>query len=711
MTPLRLGRRGGPLVCAVALVACRASLPSSSSASPPGTPAPPPSGFVVSRYVESQPITAILFHEPYLWAGTAHGLRRWKVGEATQPDIAIEGDAEVIGAASGLPGRAVSALGADGGVDVWVATEAGIGRLLSSGPPGRPQLRYEAHGTLPGISLLVGSTGDGSAWAGGLGGLFRFDGRAWTAMEFLRDVAVTSLELDADGISVWVGTRSRGLFLVGDHGGKPILGPGGGTDADEVVGTAPSKGGARVVAVRSGDGGRVIFVTKDGPDEYRTQPGAGTRFVRLVASGGDPILIAGAPGLERLYRLAPLPRGESPVAGGFRLVSTHKGSTTRYAATPMKLAVPPDVTVTSTVDVGSGSPEIWVGARAMGVARAEATRPRYLPGDLTEDSERLSVACAAIDRCLVVAGGAHAWSFDGAGFREARIGESPDGRALAVVTDGAGTIFGVMAQPPWNTLSLTQRLPGAGADARVGGADPHGAADAWQTVEKVPLDLGGDRPSVSFAAFSPSGSLWLGLGAVAGGGQEQGRGALEIALATHRIVRHGPVEKRGASPESLPLSHDLTGVIFDGDATWFSSRSGISRWQESELRHWGENEHMDSEVCFGLGKGLDGKIWAATTGGVGRYDGTEWRFAADDNADAALHAAVRGVINDGAGRMWLATSKGLRVLRAPDANSSRLGAGELVVGDEMLDLTLDRFGRVWALGVAALVIVDGSAKP
>ena len=71
-------------------------------------------------------------------------------------------------------------------------------------------------------------------------------------------------------------------------------------------------------------------------------------------------------------------------------------------------------------------------------------------------------------------------------------------------------------------------------------------------------------------------------------------------------------------PESLPLPHDLTGVIFDGTATWFSSRSGVIRWQESELRRWGENEHMDSEVCFGLGKGIDGKIWAATSGGVGR---------------------------------------------------------------------------------------------
>jgi hypothetical protein len=721
MPPLRLGHglghAGALLACAGALAACRASLPPATSTAG-GAPVRPPSGFAVARFADSLPITAIAFHAPYVWAGTARGLRRWNVSAArgkSGNDAGNDGDAEVIGAEAGLLGRGIAALGADQDGGVWVATESGIGRLAPSGPSGGARPRYQARGTVTGISLLLPSRGDGGVWAGGVGGLYRYEGSSWTTIDFLRDVAVTSLDLDTDGRAVWVGTRGRGLFLVDDNGGKPILATGAAAEDEEIVGTAPSEGGARVVAIRAGDGGRVVFVTKDGPDEYRTQPGAGTRFVHLLSAGGHPVLIAGAPGAEHLYRLRPLPRGESPLTGGFRLVSTHKGSTARYAATPLAIAAPPEVTVaTLGADAGTaagaatavGAPEVWLGSRAMGVARAEAPRPRYLSGDLTEGTERLSVACTAIDRCLVVAGGAHAWSYDGAGFREARVGETTEGRALAVIADGAGMIFGVAAQPPWKGLSLTRRTAG-GALAASGNAP-----DDWQVVEKVPLDLGGARPAVSFTAFAPTGNLWLGLGAVtdADGAEEQGRGALEIALGSHHIVRHGATRKGVANPESLPLPYDLTGVIFDGAATWFSSRSGIDRWQESELRHWGENEHMSSEVCFGVGKGTDGKIWAATSGGVGRFDGAEWRFGPGEEPGSGGHVIVRGVINDGAGRMWLATSKGLRVLGEPDASARTLGAGELIVDDEILDVKLDRFGRVWALGAAAIAVVDQPGK-
>ena len=149
-------------------------------------------------------------------------------------------------------------------------------------------------------------------------------------------------------------------------------------------------------------------------------------------------------------------------------------------------------------------------------------------------------------------------------------------------------------------------------------------------------------------------------------------------------------------------------MLFDGAAIWFSSRSGIDRLQESELRHWGENEHMNSEVCFDVAKGTDGKIWAATSAGVGRFDGTDWRFVGDGEGGAS---ATRAVVNDGGGRMWLATSRGLRVLdeAAASAPGSGFGVGgELIVEDDMHDLIVDWFGRVWALGDAALAIVSTS---
>jgi streptogramin lyase len=91
---------------------------------------------------------------------------------------------------------------------------------------------------------------------------------------------------------------------------------------------------------------------------------------------------------------------------------------------------------------------------------------------------------------------------------------------------------------------------------------------------------------------------------------------------------------------------------------------------------------------------------------VGRFDGNEWRFAAEGE-DGAV--ATRAILNDGGGHMWLATAKGLRALDPAAADAARLGAGDLIVEDDMHALAFDPYGRVWALGDAALAIVDTAA--
>ena len=55
-------------------------------------------------------------------------------------------------------------------------------------------------------------------WAGGPGGLYRYDGRIFPGVEGLRDVPVSSIALDDDGKGAWVGTHSHGLYHAeGDH--------------------------------------------------------------------------------------------------------------------------------------------------------------------------------------------------------------------------------------------------------------------------------------------------------------------------------------------------------------------------------------------------------------------------------------------------------------------------------------------------------------
>jgi ligand-binding sensor domain-containing protein len=116
---------------------------------------------------------------------------------------------------------------------------------------------------------------------------------------------------------------------------------------------------------------------------------------------------------------------------------------------------------------------------------------------------------------------------------------------------------------------------------------------------------------------------------------------------------------------------------------------------------------MGSEVCYAVARGLDGTLWAGTTAGIGRFDGKQWRFA---DADDAAAVPTRALVKDAAGRMWVATSKGLRLLGAGGASAQRppptSTPGETVVDGDMLDATLDRYGRVWVLGASALAVVD-----
>ena len=198
---------------------------------------------------------------------------------------------------------------------------------------------------------------------------------------------------------------------------------------------ARSPGGARVVATRAG---RRRAHHADPERGHRGVPHAiePERALRAPGQRGrapDPGRAAHrAPSAPTSCGLCRAARRRRP--GGFRLVSSRKGSLARYQAVPMALALPPDVTVVARQRAASTTRRRGSGAAraSMGVARAEAARPLYLSGDLTDDADRLSVACAAIDRCLVVAGGAHAWFFDGARFHETRVGEGPAGRALAV---------------------------------------------------------------------------------------------------------------------------------------------------------------------------------------------------------------------------------------------------------------------------------------
>jgi hypothetical protein len=460
-----------------------------------------------------------------------------------------------------------------------------------------------------------------------------------------------------------------------------------------VVGTALTSAGTRVVAGRAlpAGGARLVFLTKAGPEAFRAQPD--TRAFRLLEAGGDAVLVAGAPGAERTFTLRPLEKGAAPPAGGIRFVPVGRPGAARWAAVPLAALVPPP----GVTAVAEGGGALYFGTERMGVARGAPGRPRYLSGaELVGDADRLFVACASRQRCFVVTEGPRAWRTDGDSYAEARVGESDDGRALAVVSDPSGALYALWSEGGLTGIAVSKLDPGDG--------------DGWKPFLRASLRLPvPGPPAVSLAAISPGGILWVGVRAGASREPDEsfGFGAVEIDLRTRSVVQHRPLGGgEHAKVEALPIPASLTGLFFDGSALWFSSLSGVSRWSDGKLSSWGENERMPSEIVHALGKGPDGKIWAATSDGLARFDGREWRGRVV--GDVKTEPATRALVRDGADRMWLATANGLRVIEPADAAALRPSA--TVVEGDVRDVVLDRFGRVWALGAASIALVDAPPR-
>ncbi len=657
-------------VATLALPACHAGVGAG--------PATPTAGdFLVVERAETGPITALAAKAPYLWAAGAPGLRRWDVGS---------GEYEVVGDGDAKGTHALTAIAIDDEGSAWVASAAETGRWVADkADKGAGEPRY----------LTAGSPGDVVAlaprrpvktrgvWAGGPGGLFRYDGHRWAIVEDLRDTAVTWLGLDDDGVTAWVGTRARGLYRADDHGAKPAPG-GAAVGCEQILGMATTAAGTRVAAGNVNGDARIYALTLAGTVELHAP--IGIHAVALVQKGKEAVLVAGPVGSEQAYALRALDPGEPVPSGGLRF-SEEGTEIAHWAGAPTELALPRAVTAAAAVGT-----DLYVGSIALGVARAEPGRPHHLEGsELVGDADRFTVACRAHDRCLVVTDGPNAWQTDGDHYQAVSVGEAKGATVLAVAADHQGNLFAVSAETPSRGLTITKRAAGS---------------NDWTVAARAPLQLPArTSPRASFAAISPSGALWIGLRASGGSGDDLGYGAVEIDLQTGLSVQHRPRKAAETAPiEALPLPADLNGVLFDGGATWFASLSGVARFQQGQLVTWGEAEGLASELCWSVARGGDGAIWAATSEGIARFDGKSWHPA--DGAKVAVH----GLAADDAGWLWAATAKGLRIVGVSKQGAANLDRASLVIPDDMRDLTRDGFGRLWALSASSIGLVSPAPK-
>jgi hypothetical protein len=651
----------------VAVAGCHAGLGTGSNG--------PAAGFTITERAESGPITAIAVKPPFLWAAGSPGLRRF--------DVAT-GEYEFAGDTNDARTRAITAITIDDDGAAWVAGAMGIGRWVAAGD----DLRYEPKGTPGQVTVLAARrpVATEGIWAGGPGGLYRFDGRIFPNIDGIRDVPVSSIVLDDDGKGAWVGTHKHGLYRAeGDRavpvpGGEAIL-------LDAVLGVAKTASGTRVVAGNAGGEARLYALTMAGVEGFRAAPGP--RVVALCDRAGDAVLIAGAPGKPQAYTLRALSPGQAFPPGSLRFSSLVKERAGRWAAVPTADKLPPEVTLAA-----GGGGDLFVGSAHMGVARAAPDSPRFIPGSqLVGDARRLYVACASRARCYVVTDGPRAWLTDGNGYQPTRLGEPEGATPLALTTDAQGVVFAVAREPDAGGLVITKLAPGVRAPVE----------SDWQLLHKIALELPPKTTAtVSFAAVSGANTLWLGLRVTGEDGFDSGHGAVEIELGNGHAVQHRPRRaKEKAAAEALPLPSNLTGILFDSGATYYASLAGVSRWQEGQLRTWSENEGLASELVHAIGRGSDGAIWVATSEGLARFDGQNWLPL------GTTELVTRGLATDAKGRVWVATGKGLRALPAGAAGAGAdPGGTPIVLAGEMRDVAADRFGRIWAMSTTSIAFVE-----
>ncbi|HXU03180.1 MAG TPA: hypothetical protein VN903_19575 [Polyangia bacterium] len=651
---------------ATAIAGCHAG-----NGAPPASPA---GGFTVSERAETGPITAIAVKPPYLWAAGPAGLRRFDV---------TSGDWETVGENNDTRTRAITAIAIDDDGAAWTAGAMGIARWVPAGD----DLRYEPKGTPGTIHALVARrpVATEGIWAGGPGGLFHYNGRIFPSVDGIREVPVSTIVADDDGKSAWVGTHKHGLYHAEGEHAAPV--PGGeAIFLDSVLGVAKTASGTRMAAGNAGNEARLYALTLSGVEGFHAPPGP--VVVALVDRGGDAVLLAGPPGKPQAYTLRPVAPNEPYPPGSLKFASLVRERAARWAAVPTADKLAPDVTVAA-----SAGNDLFVGSARMGVARATPDGPRYLAGSqLVGDAQRLYLACAARTRCYAVTEGPRAWLTDGATYQTTRLGEPEAATPLALVTDAQGTIYAVAREAESPGLVITRLAPGVRAPVETD----------WQPLHKIALELPAkSAPTVSFAAVSGANTMWLGLRVTGADGADSGFGAVEIELGNGHAVQHRPYgANEHAAPESLPLPSSLTGILFDSGATYYASLAGVSRWQEGQLRTWSENDGLASEMVHAIARGSDGAIWAATSEGVARFDGQNWLPL----GTTAL--ATRGLAKDGAGRIWVATGKGLRVLPADAAGGTDPGVAPVIVEGDMRDVAADRFGRIWGMSTSAIALVE-----
>lgn len=613
----------------------------------------------VRVFTEPAPVTAIAAVGAYTFVATENELQRW------------DGDGKVVAMSAdhGLDGDHVVAMAADAERKwLWVLTEGGLGHYdaaqevytETAAPPAALAIDF---GGLAKDGATLAAAGDG-VWIGTAKGMiFVSDKGGWMPSP-VKD-PVKALLRDRSGW-LWIGGKAG---LTGRSPKGDFAKPPGCELADvKIIVEAP---GEHVMAIGSDEQGheRIAIGKAQTWTTYRTLPelawdGAAKRGESVIVIGGG-----------KAYRIAPAGTVVRPLArDGMRLVATASGGPD-WVIDPLDLSVPSDATATAVA-----GDQLLIGTRDLGVAR-------FLEGDahprawlrrkqMFEDASGLSIACTKPADCWVSTGARQAWHWTGAKFEAG----GPDQVVLAVARDPSGPVYALHRAAGENEVHLS-RIDGA----------------TWTAVPKVALSTPGDAPEVSFARFASSGSLWVGL-AYKDGQETHAYGIAIVETATGKVSYHRTEAVPDKTKKMLPIPVDVVDADVRGDTAWFATNEGVARLIGGQVKVWTEADGLRSELARAVTIEPEGGVVVATGAGAGVWDGKTWAFP------PALRFEINDVVATRNGQVWMATERGIAAWDGKKVRrvDTRRGLAE----NEILDVAVDQFDRVWARGPSSLTLIS-----
>ncbi len=648
-----------------------AACPPSSPVEP--TPPRPAKGKVRMRaFTESSGARLLAVAGPYVFVAKERGLERWS------------GDQVLVLSADhgGLPGERVLGMSADETRGwLWIATDGGVGHYdtrtetFQEVPPSPVMAELGLGGGPSAVppSVAVVAARDGGVWLGmGKGLFYTSPSGAWTSTPITDPVR--SMAMDAAGW-LWIGT-DRGLIGRAPDGKTFAFGTGEGNEVaiTRIVVRAPTGGvlvvgedatGRQRVALGGGTGGFASF--KVSPTVRWTD--AVTLRDRIVVMAADGLLqITGnAPGTHR-----PLSRD------GIRLMPLKAGVVESLRVDRLSARVPPGATA-----LGAVGETLLVATRDVGVARIELETARPAAwlrrAEMLDGANTLAVHCSAAEDCWLATGAPRVWRWRGETFEPAG---PPDHVVLAVVRGADGVLYGL-------------HRPSGGRSIEISKID----GETWESTG-VKLTTPGTRPEVSFTRFAPSGELWVGLRYhEAGDDQGQPWGVAIVDLGLGAVAYHHASGDRSERERGvLPVPVNVVDAAFHGgDQVWMASLEGAVLLRGEEVTVWNEGNQLESELLSAIAVSPGGLVYVATPDGVGTYDGERWRFPGE------LRFAVNDLVLARDGRLWMATERGIAIFDGKKVRRMDVRRG--LVENQVLDVTVDEFGRVWARGARSLIMV------